>query len=196
MMVIGLTGGIGSGKTTVAKIFKKLGVPVYNSDKKAKKLMKSSKKLRISIKNLLGEEAYHDKKLNKVYIAQKIFQDKALLNQLNSIVHPAVRKDFVKWSKKKDVPYVIQEAAIIFENGLHDFYDKTILVTAPKEIRLKRVMDRDKVSEADVFRRMKNQWEDEKKIKLADYVIDNLNMQDTITKVDAVHKLLLAHSER
>ncbi len=89
---------------------------------------------------------------------------------------------------------MIQEAAIIFENGLHDFYDKVILVTAPNKIRLKRVMDRDKVSETDVLARMKNQWEDEEKIKLSDYVIDNLNLEDTITKVGEVHKLLLAYT--
>ena len=195
MMIVGLTGGIGSGKSTVAKMFKKLGVPVYNSDKKAKNLMKSSKKLRASIKALLGEDAYYGKKLNKAYIADKIFQDKSLLNKLNGIVHPAVRKDFIAWTKKQHAAYVIQEAAIIFENGLHEFYDKIILVTAPEKLRLKRVLEREGASKPDILARMGNQWHDTRKIKLSDYVIENLVLEDTILKVKEVHKLLLNHSE-
>jgi len=193
-MIVGLTGGIGSGKSTVAKMFKKLGVPVYNSDKKAKKLMKSSKKLRASIKSLLGNDAYDGKKLNKAYISGKIFKDKSLLDQLNTIVHPCVRKDFISWAKKQKAPYVIQEAAIIFENDLYEFYDKIVLVTAPEKIRLERVMERGGASRSDVLARMKNQWQDAKKIKLSDYVIDNLALNDTIIKVKEVHKLLLDHS--
>ena len=191
MMIVGLTGGIGSGKSTVAKMFKKLGVPVYNSDKKAKNLMKSSKKLRASIKALLGEDAYDGKKLNKAFIADKIFKDKSLLNKLNAIVHPAVREDFISWAKKQEAPYVIQEAAIIFENGLHEFYDKIILVTAPEEVRLKRVLERGGVSKADILARMGNQWQDARKIKLSDLVIDNLVLEDTFLKVKEVHELLL-----
>jgi len=194
MMIVGLTGGIGSGKSTVAKMFKKLGVPVYNSDKKAKNLMKSSKKLRASIKALLGDDAYDGKKLNKAYIANKIFQDKSLLNKLNGIVHPAVRENFISWAKKQEAPYVIQEAAIIFENGLHEFYDKIVLVTAPEKVRLKRVLERNGASKADILARMGNQWQDARKIKLSDHVIDNLVLEDTIFKVKEVHKLLLDHS--
>ena len=195
-MVVGLTGGIGSGKSTVAKMFKKLGVPVYNSDKKAKKLMKSSKKLRAAIKALLGDDAYDGKKLNKAYIAGKIFQDKSLLNKLNGIVHPLVREDFISWAKKQEAPYVIQEAAIIFENGLHEFYDKIILVTAPEKVRLKRVLERNGAgaSKADILARMGNQWQDARKIELSDHVIDNLILEDTILKVKEVHRLLLNHS--
>lgn len=194
-MVVGLTGGIGSGKSTVAKMFKKLGVPVYNSDKKAKKLMKSSKKLRASIKALLGDDAYDGTKLNKAYIAGKIFQDKSLLNKLNGVVHPAVREDFISWAKKQEAPYVIQEAAIIFENGLHEFYDKIILVTAPEKLRLKRLLEREGASKPDIVARMGNQWHDTRKIKLSDHVIENLVLEDTILKVKKVHKLLLNHSE-
>ena len=194
-MVVGLTGGIGSGKSTVAKMFKKLGVPVYNSDKKAKKLMKSSKKLRAAIKALLGDDAYDGKKLNKAYIAGKIFQDKSLLNKLNGIVHPLIREDFISWAKKQEAPYVIQEAAIIFENGLHEFYDKIILVTAPEKVRLKRVLERNGgASKADILARMGNQWQDARKIELSDHVIDNLILEDTILKVKEVHRLLLNHS--
>jgi dephospho-CoA kinase len=195
MMIVGLTGGIGSGKSTVAKMFKKLGVPVYNSDKKAKRLMKTSKKLRTSIKKLLGEDAYDGKKLNKAFIANKVFWDKSLLHELNGIVHPAVREDFNAWTKNQKAPYVIQEAAILFENGLHEFYDRIILVTAPEQVRLKRVLERDGTSSTDILARMGNQWPDARKIKLSDHVIENLILEDTILKVEELHKLLLNHSE-
>ena len=195
MMVVGLTGGIGSGKSTVAKMFKKLGVPVYNSDKKAKKLMKSSKKIRKSIKGLLGDEAYDGKKLNKAYIAGRIFQDKTLLDQMNAIVHPAVRRNFIAWANKQQAPYVIQEAAIIFENNLHQFYDKIILVTAPEKLRIKRVMDRDGIPKSEILVRIANQWKDIRKIQLSDYVIHNLELDNTALRVNEVHRLLLDDSK-
>ncbi|MBD0849148.1 dephospho-CoA kinase [Maribacter arenosus] len=191
MMIVALTGNIGSGKSTVAKMFKKLSVPVYNSDKEAKKLMQSSKKVRTAIMALLGDEAYVDKKLNRKYIAQKVFENKELLGRLNGIVHPVVRKDFLKWTKKQKSPYVIQESAIIFENGLQDFYDKIVLITAPKEIRVKRVMERDQVSQPEILARMGSQWDDERKKDLSDFVIDNISLKETRLKVQEVHKHLL-----
>ena len=194
MIIVALTGNIGSGKSTVAKMFKKLSVPVYNSDKEAKKLMQSSKKVRTAIMALLGDKAYDDKKLNRKYIAQKVFEDKDLLGRLNGIVHPVVRKDFLKWAKKQKSPYVIQESAIIFENGLQDFYDKIVLITAPKEIRLKRIMERDQVSKTEILARMGSQWDDDRKKGLSDFVIDNISLKDTRLKVREVHKLLLDHS--
>ena len=190
-MIVALTGNIGSGKSTVAKMFKKLSVPVYNSDKEAKKLMQSSKKVRTAIMALLGDEAYVDKKLNRKYIAQKVFENKELLGRLNGIVHPVVRKDFIKWAKKQKSPYVIQESAIIFENGLQDFYDKIVLITAPKEIRVKRVMERDQVSQPEILARMGSQWDDERKKDLSDFVIDNISLKETRLKVQEVHKHLL-----
>ena len=190
-MIVALTGNIGSGKSTVAKMFKKLSVPVYNSDKEAKKLMQSSKKVRTAIMALLGDEAYVDKKLNRKYIAQKVFENKELLGRLNGIVHPVVRKDFLKWTKKQKSPYVIQESAIIFENGLQDFYDKIVLITAPKEIRVKRVMERDQVSQPEILARMGSQWDDERKKDLSDFVIDNISLKETRLKVQEVHKHLL-----
>jgi len=194
MMIVGLTGGIGSGKSTVAKMFKELGVPVYNSDKKARKLMKSSKKIRKSIKGLLGDEAYDGKELNKTYIASKIFKDKTLLDQMNAIVHPAVRRNFMAWVNKQQAPYVIQEAAIIFENDLQQFYDKVILVTAPEKLRIKRVMERDGIPKSEILARMANQWQDTRKIQLSDFVIHNLELEDTTLRVNEVHKLLLGYS--
>lgn len=194
MMIVGLTGGIGSGKSTVAKMFKELGVPVYNSDKKARKLMKSSKKIRKSIKDLLGDEAYDGKELNKTYIASKIFKDKTLLDQMNAIVHPAVRRNFMAWVNKQQAPYVIQEAAIIFENDLQQFYDKVILVTAPEKLRIKRVMERDGIPKSEILARIANQWQDTRKIQLSDFVIHNLELEDTTLRVNEVHKLLLGYS--
>lgn len=137
-MIVGLTGGIGSGKTTVAGFFKELGVPVYNSDKEARKLMKNSKKVKKAIIELLGEDAYKGKKLNKTHISDRIFTNEKLLQKLNSIVHPAVRNHFLKWKNRQDAPYVIQETALVFENNSQDFYDKIILVVAPKAFRIQR----------------------------------------------------------
>ena len=142
-MIVGLTGGIGSGKSTVGAMFQKLGVPIYNSDLEAKNLMSRSKKIKRDIEVLLGKESYLDGQLNKEYIAKIVFKDSKLLQGLNNIVHPAVRSHFKMWCKRQNVPYVIQEAAIIFENGTNEFYDKIILVTAPKDIRIQRVVARD-----------------------------------------------------
>ena len=146
MIVVGLTGGIGSGKTTVAKMFEDLNIPVYNSDQEAKLLMVNSKQLKVKIKELLGKNAYDKKVLNRKYIADKVFTNPELLAELNAIVHPAVRKHFIDWVVKQDSAYVIQETAIIFENSSQSKYDKIILVTAPEEVRIQRVMDRDKIS--------------------------------------------------
>lgn len=192
-MIVGLTGGIGSGKTTVAKFFKELGVPVYNSDKEARKLMKTSKKIKKGIIELLGENAYKGKKLNKTYISDKIFNNENLLQKLNSIVHPAVRKHFLKWKKKQDARYVIQETALIFENKSEDFYDKIILVVAPRSQRIQRVAERDSISTQQIENRLKNQLEDEQKIPLAHYVIDNTDLLKTKKKVEEVNKALLEY---
>ncbi len=191
-MIIGLTGGIGSGKTTVGKMFGELGVPVYDSDKEAKRLMNSSKKIRKAIKGIFGKKAYNDKKLDRAFVAEKVFNDKNLLERLNSIVHPAVRKHFVKWAKKQESPYVIQEAAIIFEQGNQNFYDKIILVTAPVEIRIERILRRDEnMLLEQVEDRMRNQLPDVEKIKQADFVIENLELKSTKSKVLQVHEALL-----
>lgn len=191
MIIVGLTGGIGSGKTTVAQFFVELGVPVYNSDKAAKKLMKSSKKIRKAIIELLGEKVYENKKLNKTYISEIIFKNKNKLEKLNAIVHPAVRKHFLRWVKRQNSRYVIQETAIIFENFSQDFYDKIILVTAPEDERILRVMKRSDISKKAIIARLENQWTDEKKVPLSDYIIDNLELSKTKTKVVKVNNAIL-----
>ena len=191
MRLIGLTGGIGSGKSTVAKMFVALGVPVYNSDAEAKLLMGNSKIIKKAIVELFGNEAYLKGHLNREFIAKKVFSDKQALNQLNAIVHPAVRDHFEAWVRKQNYPYVIQEAAIIFENGMQDKYDAVVLVAAPKETRLARVMARDKVDEHHVLSRMDNQWDEADKKALATYVIENINLEDTKRKVKELHQLFL-----
>lgn len=189
-MQVGLTGGIGSGKTTVAGMFEALGVPVYNSDDRAKELMVTSEELIHEIVTLLGEKAYMAGKLNKSYIAMKVFSDKSYLDRLNAIVHPAVRDDFQRWTREQTTPYVIQEAAILFENDAYHELDRMILVTAPKPMRLERVMQRDQVPEDNILARMNHQWEDVKKIPLADYVIENLELTKTASQVKIIHKKL------
>lgn len=194
-MIVGLTGGIGSGKTTVAQLFADLGVPVYNSDVEAKKLMNSSKKLRKEIKSLFGKEAYKKKKLNRSFIAEKVFEDKKLLKKLNSIVHPAVRKHFKSWANEQKAHYVIQEAAIIFEQGNQGFYDKIILVTAPVRERIARVLKRDaNQNRLKIENRIANQLPDNEKVGLSDYVIENLNLENTKAKILEVHNALLDYS--
>lgn len=194
MIVVGLTGGIGSGKTTVANFFVELGVPVYNSDKEAKKLMTSSKQVKKAVIELLGKQAYKNKKLNKKYISEQIFNDQSLLIKINGIVHPAVEKDFLAWANKQKAPYVIQETALIFENKKQDFYDFIILVTAPIKLRLERVKVRDGASEKEVLNRLKNQLDDDDKIPFSDYVLENIKLSKTKLKVEEIHNALLNNS--
>ncbi|WP_306671343.1 dephospho-CoA kinase [Cellulophaga baltica] len=193
-MIVGLTGGIGSGKTTVAKMFHALGVPVYNSDIEAKKLMVTSEVLKVKIKELLGTESYIDHKLNRTYIADKIFTDPDLLAQLNAIVHPAVRQHFMSWVAQQKAAYIVQETAIIFENDTQNKFDKIILVTAPEKIRIERVTSRDAISADKVKERIENQWPDQKKAALSDYVINNLELDKTTVLVAEIHKQLLKFS--
>ena len=190
MKIVGLTGGIGSGKTTVARMFNAMCVPVYNSDERAKELMVKSEDLVNGIKSLLGEKAYTDNVLNREYVARKVFADKELLQSLNALVHPAVRNDFNEWADKQDADYVIQEAAILFENGAYEKFDRMILVTAPKMIRLKRIMQRDNESEDNILARMSHQWDDVKKSPLAHFVIENTDLEKTKTEVQKIHEKL------
>ncbi len=190
MKIVGLTGGIGSGKTTVAKLFSELGVPIYIADDEAKKLTDRSKVIRKKMIALLGKNAYSGSKLNRKFVADKIFNDKALLQAVNGIIHPKVAAHFKKWVEKQKVPYVIKEAAILFENGSYKDCDLIILVTAPKPVRIARIMERDKTSEAEIERRMNNQWTDEEKRKLADIIIENDDLLATRKKVETIHHSL------
>ncbi|MDX1363571.1 dephospho-CoA kinase [Arenibacter latericius] len=191
MKIIGLTGGIGSGKSTVATMFRDLGVPVYISDEEAKKLMNTSQSIKQNLIALFGTDSYKEGKLNRGFISKKVFNDPELLKRLNNIVHPEVRKHFTQWVAAQNSDYVIQEAAIIFENDSHDRYDQIILVTAPLETRIKRVMKRDGVTAEQVMERVKNQWEDNKKASLSHFVIENSDLKRTRAQVEEIHLKLL-----
>jgi dephospho-CoA kinase len=192
LKVIGLTGGIGSGKTTVAMMFGALGAPVYIADSEAKKLSDRSKIIKRKLIHLLGPNAYKNDVLNRAFVAEKIFKDTELLKQVNAIVHPKVAAHFNRWKSKQRFPYCIKEAAILFENGGYKNCDMNILVMAPKEIRIKRLLLRDGSSEADIESRMSNQWSDAKKKELADIIIMNTDLTQTQKQVNKIHNMLIS----
>ena len=189
-MVVGVTGGIGSGKTYVCSLFAEKGIPVYNTDIEAKKLMNTNASVKEAIGELLGSKSYTNGVLNRPYIAEKIFNNAALLKKMNAIVHPAVALDFEKWYEKQNADFVIKESAILFETGGYKKCDASILVTAPVSIRINRVIKRDNVSEEEVLMRIKNQWDDEEKIKLASYIIENIEKRNTILQVETICETL------
>ncbi|RKS02480.1 MULTISPECIES: dephospho-CoA kinase [unclassified Flavobacterium] len=188
--IIGLTGGIGSGKTTVANYIKSLGFPVYIADEKAKKIMETKNVIEL-VQNAFGKEVIADGKINRQQLAQLVFNNPDKLQKLNNIVHPIVKQNFNNWVKKhKNQPFVFKEAAILFESGSYKYCDSIITVTAPLETRLQRVIDRDKTNKEQVLDRMKNQWSEEKKIEKSDYIIHNISMEDTKNQVDNILKIL------
>lgn len=189
--IVGITGGIGSGKTTVANMFSDFGVPIYNADIEAKKLTSSSPVIRNSLIRLLGTETYNEEGLNRKFMADKIFNDKNLLEKVNAIIHPQVAEHFQQWVAQQDFSYVLKEAAILFESGSYKQCDKVILVTAPTETRILRVMKRDMVTREEVEARMKNQWEDEKKRELSDFIIENEELSLTEKQVRDLHQQLI-----
>jgi len=192
MLKIGLTGGIGSGKSLVCRVFETLGIPVYYADKEAKKLMWRDKPLKFSIQQLIGSEAYlGNGRLNRKFIAAKVFKDKGLLEKLNSLVHPAVAKDLDRWMLKQNTHYAIEEAALIFEAGNHLYFDKIITVAADDELRIARVMDRDQVQREAVMARMKHQLDQSEKIRQSDYVIYNNGKKSLIHQIMLIHRELL-----
>lgn len=192
MKKIGLTGGIGSGKSFVAKLFETLDIPVYYADKEAKRLMWRDAELKRDIKHLLGGEAYYSNgRLNRAVVANKIFSHKKNIERLNALVHPAVRKDLIKWFDRQVSIYAIQEAALIFETGKSDFFDKIITVAADKELRIKRTMKRDNCARQTVLDRMKNQLPQAYKIEHSDFIIDNNGTKSIIQQVVHIHRQLI-----
>jgi dephospho-CoA kinase len=188
---IGITGGIGSGKTTVCKIFETLGIPVYYADERAKSLMTNDLELIKNIKILFGATAYENGILNRSHIAQIAFSDPQKLGQLNALVHPAVLRDGEIWQEAQgNVPYTLKEAALLFESGSYKQLDKIIVVTAPLEERIERVMQRDQVFREEVEVRIAKQMSEEEKIKRADFIIKNDNAHPLIPQVLAIHKEL------
>jgi len=192
MLRVGLTGGIGSGKTLVSGVFEKLGVPVYYADAAARKLMNSEDELKKGIVSMFGEQAYGRDGLNRALIARSVFGDADKLAQLNRLVHPAVREDFVRWTElHTESPYVLEEAAILFESGASLGMDLNVLVHAPQEIRIDRVMKRDGVSREAVLKRMTHQFKEEKLMKLADHILVNDGKEMVLPQVIELHNKIL-----
>lgn len=188
--IIGLTGGIGSGKTMVAEYFKSLGIPVYIADKEARQLM-TSENIINALSNEFGKEILENGILNREKLAQLVFNNPKKLQKLNSIVHPEVKKHFDNWVEKhKNYPFIVKEAAILFESGSYKYCDTIITVTAPLETRLQRVMKRDKTDRESVLKRIENQWTDEERIAKSNYVIHNLAVESTKKQVDEILKKL------
>ncbi|CDT16918.1 MAG TPA: dephospho-CoA kinase [Sphingobacterium sp.] len=184
---VGIAGGIGSGKTIVCDIFKVLGVPIYNADLEAKLIMNKSDQVRQAIIATFGDQTYQNGILNREFLAAQVFNDADQLAKLNAIVHPAVIQAAEDWADAQTAPYSLKEASILFESGSYKKLDYTILVTAPVEIRIARVMARDQVTREQVLARMNNQLPDEEKAKLADFVIINDGIEALIPQVMALH---------
>jgi len=196
MIVVGLTGGIGSGKTTVANFFKEQNIPVYIADDEAKQLMVRSKVIKRKLIALFGDDAYVKNELNKPFIASKIFSNSDYLKKMNAIVHPKVASHFKRWLKKQYAPYVIKEAAIIFEHNKETNYDFIITVTANIEARINRVIKRDNSSKSKIESIIKNQMSDEEKIKKSHFVITNDKLDDTKIQVIKTHESILNHIKK
>ena len=189
---VGLTGGIGSGKTTIANLFAlHFSIPIYIADTKAKELVAKNKQLQQEIVTLLGEEAFVEGRYNTSFVAQEVFSNKEKLDKLNAIIHPYVQQDFLQWKQSQQAPYVIKEAAILFESGSYRDCDFIIMVTAPLEERIKRVMLRDKIDRETVEKRIKNQWNDEKKIELSTFVIENREIDKNLDKIEIIHSKIV-----
>lgn len=190
---IGMTGGIGSGKSTVCRIFELLGIPVYYADDRAKMLMNENPDVRNQITALIGPEAYNEHgQLDREVLAAQIFQNPAVRLKINEIVHPAVHRDFAKWAESKtDAPYVLEEAALIFESGGDAHMDFMITVIAPLEKRINWVMKRNGLDRKSVMDRINAQWSDEKKIPLSDFIIVNDLQSSLIRQVNEIHNFLI-----
>ena len=190
MLRIGLTGGIGSGKSTVAHIFSILNINIYDSDARAKMLM-LNQPVKSQIIDLLGQESYSERGINRKWIAKQVFADKKLLQQLNDVVHPAVHEDFIQWCSAQTGAYVIQESALTFETGNYLHMDTVITVNAPEEIRIERVMQRDGVLREQVEKRMESQWLQSEKLRYAEFVIENDGKSALIPQVLNLHARLI-----
>lgn len=197
MIIAGLTGGIGSGKTTVAKWFAENGIPVYNADNEAKSLMNNDKGLKLKLTSLFGKEAYQDGIYNRAYVSSLVFKNPELLKKLNAIVHPAVFKHFNDWLKVQKADFIVKEAAILFESGSWKDCDFIISVVADEQTRIRRVTERDGLTAEQVADRIKNQWTDEMRIEKSDYIIDNnLDLNHLKTGFERVYKELLIKSAK
>ena len=198
MKKIGITGGIGSGKSTACRIFETLGIPVYDADTQAKKIMITDMAVKSQIRDLLGKDAYYrNGKLNKEFVSSKIFSNKYLLEGISQIVHPAVNNESLRWMEvhklDKMIPYVIKEAALLIESGSYKALDKLIVVTCPEDIRIQRVMERDKLTYEEVKRKVDVQMPETEKLRFADFIIVNDGIMSLIQQVRTIHMQLTKH---
>lgn len=195
MLRIGITGGIGSGKSTVAKVFEVLGIPVYYADDAAKRIMNKDEELKRKIKDEFGADMYNDGKLDRKRLADMVFNTPEKLNRLNALLHPATIEDAVRWMQKQTTPYTLKEAALIFESGAQEHLDYVIGVTAPAPLRIQRTMQRDNVTREEVMSRMDKQMDESIKMKLCDFIITNDEQEMLLPQVLSLHEKLLSLSK-
>lgn len=194
MLAVGITGGIGSGKSYICTVFEQLGVKIYYADARAKFLSNNSEEIITQIKSVFGKESFINGEYNRAYIASQVFNNTDKLQMLNDIIHPAIEKDYQKWIEKhKYEPYTLKEAAILFESGTYKLLDKTILVTAPLDTRIKRVVERDQTTVEAVQNRIKKQWPTEKIIPLADFILENDGKKLILPQIIKLDKKLKSH---
>jgi dephospho-CoA kinase len=186
MLKVGLTGGIGSGKSTIAKVIEAMGYPVFYSDTEAKKIIETNHNVKIKLVQHFGAGICTENSIDRKKLAQIVFSHAENLETINSIIHPEVRNHFNKWAEKQKVKVVFNEAAILFETGAYRKLDKNIVVIAPEEIRIDRVMKRDNLSKEEVLKRIHNQWSDDLKIPLADYIVTNDNQQPILIQLEKI----------
>lgn len=195
--LVGITGGIGAGKTTVSRVFHVLGVPLYNADERAKWLMENNEKLKASVAEFFGSEAYFaDGRLNRGFLASKVFSDPSQTEKINSLVHPEVGRDFREWCRMQSYPYVLKEAALLFESGSYRELDKMILVSAPLETRIERVLSRDpQRTRAQVLDIVEKQWDESRKRERSDFILDNSDNSMLLPQILQVHQKLMAYAD-
>ncbi|MET3731924.1 dephospho-CoA kinase [Moheibacter stercoris] len=197
MYILGLTGGIGSGKSTIGKWFLEKGIPVYDSDKEAKLLMNENPSLKSQLIDLFGPETYLNNEYNRKFVAEQVFENKEKLAALNAIVHPAVFHHFQEWVSLQNSEFVVKEAAILFESGSYKDCDFILTVAADESIRIQRVMERDQVTQEQVQARIANQWTDEQRIEKSDFVLyNNASLEDLKNQFHKTYKKLLKRIQR
>lgn len=192
-MKLGITGGIGSGKTSVCKVFSILGIPVFSADSEAQKIMNSNRNIREELNRIAGRDIYPDNCLDRMALAALIFKNPGLLRQVNSLVHPVVFDHFLKWTGEQNAPYVIMEAAILFESGGANLVDRIATVVAPVEERIDRVIRGNKLSREQVLDRIRNQMDDDARIMKSDYVINNSENEMIIPVILQIHEDIINH---
>lgn len=192
-MKLGITGGIGSGKTCVCRVFNILGIPVFSADPEAQYIMHNDEKIIEGINKIAGKNLYHDGTLDKMELASIIFNDPEILKRVNALVHPVVFGNFLKWTDSQSSPYVIMEAAILFESGASKLVDRIATVYAPVEERIQRVTRRNRLTRQQVMERIRNQMDDETRIRMSDYIINNSENEMIIPVILKIHEDLLDH---